>query len=260
MTSTATIRDITDVTGDPAYDADAGDIRKAKVDIINRDTNAVLCNDVAVGLVNSADTKVGTATCNWTANIGNNDAYNYTIGIRVESWYTRNSSYDDVVVNVSKPLASSFITGGGYLVNQMSAGQYAGTQNMRSNFGFNVKYNKSGTNLQGSINVIVRKGTNVYQVKGNVMSSLLAKTTTSPKTANFTGKASIQDITNPTAAYGIDGNATLQVTMSDYGEPGSSDKIGITVLNKAGGLWFATRWSGTATVEQLLGGGNLSVK
>ena len=38
----------------------------------------------------------------------------------------------------------------------------------------------------------------------------------------------------------IDGNATLQVTMTDNGEPGSSDTIGITVWNKQGGLWFSS--------------------
>ena len=48
--------------------------------------------------------------------------------------------------------------------------------------------------------------------------------------------------------------------MTDAGEPGSSDKIGITVWNKSGGLWFSSNWSGTNTVEQLLGGGNLVVR
>ena len=92
------------------------------------------------------------------------------------------------------------------------------------------------------------------------MTSLTSKLTSSPKTATFAGKANIQDITNPLQAQAIDGNATLQVTMSDYGTPGSSDKIGITVLNKSGGVWFASAWSGTKTLEQLLSGGNLTVR
>ncbi len=257
VTSTATIRDITAVY--PGLDADAGDIRKAKVDFIV--DNNVVCNDVGVGLVTASDMKVGTATCNWIANLGsNNDALNYTVGTRVEGWYTRDKAYDNVVVNVSKPIASAFITGGGYLVNQSSAGLYAGDAGERTNFGFNVKYNKAGTNLQGSINAIMRKGTGVYQVKGNAMNSLTSKVTGSPKTATFTGKANIQNITDPQNVQPIDGNATLQVTMSDYGEPGTGDKIGITVLNKSGGLWFASAWSGTQTLEQLLGGGNLQAR
>jgi hypothetical protein len=130
-----------------------------------------------------------------------------------------------------------------------------------------VKYNKSGTNLQGNINIIVRNNGRVYQIKGNSMTSLATQvctpsgcpTSTSPSTATFNGKASIQDITNPLAPISIDGNATLQVTMTDKGEPGSSDTIGITVWNKSGGLWFSSSWNGTTTIEQLLGGGNLSV-
>ena len=83
---------------------------------------------------------------------------------------------------------------------------------------------------------------------------------TTPSTATFNGKANIQDITNPLAAISIDGNATLQVQMSDKGEPGSSDSIAITVWNKAGGLWFSSNWNGTKTVEQTLDGGNLQVR
>src|SRR5207249_1955276 len=58
----ATIKDITAVTGDPAYDASAGDSRNAKVKFVNRDTGATLCDNLSVGLVSASDTKVGTAT------------------------------------------------------------------------------------------------------------------------------------------------------------------------------------------------------
>jgi len=163
---------------------------------------------------------------------------------------------------VSKPLASNFITGGGYLVLTSSAGHKAGDAASKNNFGFNVKYNRGGTNLQGKINIIVRRtesdGLHVYQVKGNVMTSLAVQP--GPGTATFNGKASIQDVTNPLAPIPVEGNATLQVTMDDNGEPGASDTIGVTVWNKSGGMWFASRWNGTRTVEQLLDGGNLVVR
>ena len=130
-----------------------------------------------------------------------------------------------------------------------------------------MKYNKGGTNLQGNMNTIVRNNGRVYQIKGNSMTSLsvmpsagcVQATSTSPCTATFNGKASIQDITDPLNPISIDGNATLQVTMTDKGEPGSSDSIGITVWNKSGGVWFSSNWNGTKTVEQLLGGGNTVV-
>jgi len=100
-------------------------------------------------------------------------------------------------------------------------------------------------------------------MKGNSMTSLAVDTSISAShpypTATFNGKASIQDITDPLKVCSIDGNATLQVTMTDTGEPGNSDTVAITVWNKNGGLWFSSNWNGTKTVEQTLGGGNLVV-
>src|SRR5262249_51920296 len=111
-------------------------------------------------------------------------------------------------------------------------------------------------------NVIVRRTEpdgllHVYQIKGNSMTSLSVNTATGK--ATFNGKASIQDITNPLSPVPVDGNATLQVTMTDRGEPGSTDSIAVTVWNKNGGLWFANHWDGTQTVERTLDGGNLVV-
>lgn len=96
------------------------------------------------------------------------------------------------------------------------------------------------------------------------MTSLATDLTTTPThpfaTATFNGKANIQDITNPVAPISVDGNATLQVQMTDKGEPGRDDTIAITVWNKSGGLLFSSNWSGTKTIEQLLGGGNLQMR
>jgi hypothetical protein len=183
----------------------------------------------------------------------------------VGNYYARNDSSENTVVTVTQP-GNDFITGGGYLVLANSAGLKAGDAGTKNNFGFNVKYNKSGKNLQGNINTIIRRMEadgilHSYQIKGNAMTSLSTKIDpqTGIGTAVFNGKASIQDITNPQMPVSVDGNATLQVSMTDRGEPGSNDSLGITVWNKSGGLWFASQWSGTATREQNLAGGNLVV-
>ncbi|TMD34949.1 MAG: hypothetical protein E6I95_04810, partial [Chloroflexi bacterium] len=282
VTLAATIKDITALgPTDSAYDAYPGDIRNATVTFVNRDAGgAVLCT-ASVGLVSLSDPTVGTATCTSTPLTASSTAGGtpYRIGIIVGGYYTRNSPmYDDMVINVYIP-QSNFITGGGYLINSSSAGQYPGAPGQRTNFGFNVKYNKSGTNLQGNINVIIRNNGRVYQIKGNSMTSLVINycpnsptpcsapvspctgtaSATCPIVATFNGKASIQDITDPLNPISIDGNATLQVTMTDYGSPGTSDTIGITVWNKSGGMWYASNWNGTKTMEQKLDGGALSV-
>jgi len=264
----ATIQDVTAVPSDPAYDPNPGDIRNATVkfvDVTTAGSPKDLCS-AAVGLVSLSDTKTGTATCNATLTASaTSGGTPYTIETVVNGYYTNGSS-DDTEVNVYIP-QSNFITGGGFLTLQSSAGLYPGQTGTKNNFGFNVKYNKSGTNLQGNINVIVRNNGRVYQIKGNSMTSLAVQvctgtgcpTAANPSIATFNGKASIQDITDPLNPISIDGNATLQVTMHDCGSPGTSDTIGITVWNKSGGMWFSSNWTGTKTAEQLLGGGDLAV-
>ena len=74
----------------------------------------------------------------------------------------------------------------------------------------------------------------------------------------FISKANIRDITDPTNVISLGGNLTLIVDVTDLGEPGTSDSIGFT-LWRQDTLWFSSRWTGTATEEQLLGGGNIQV-
>jgi hypothetical protein len=255
VTLSATVQDISAVTGDPATDATEGDIRNATARFQIVETGQTMTG-VPIGLVNTGDTKTGTATTNVTVNLGNSDAMALTVRVTVDGYYT--SPVEQTVVTVAKPLSSSFIAGGGYLVMTQSAGQYPGQPGSKNNVGFSVKYNKSGTNLQGNINTLVRNNGRLYQIKGNAITSLSTNPTIG--TATFNGKANIQDVTDPLKPVSIDGNATLQVTMTDKGQLDSADTIGITLWNKSGGLWFSSSWSGTKTLEQSLAAGNLVVR
>jgi hypothetical protein len=262
VTLAATVQDIS-VTTDASGDVAPGDIRNATVTFVDRDAgNAVLCTAI-VGLVDPADLQTGTATCTWSVNIGSANSLTKQVGIIVGGYYLRNSPSEDTVVTVSKPLTSQFITGGGYLLLADSAGQISGDDGSKANFGFNVKYNRSGKNLNGRVTILIRRLEadgilHTYQIKSNVLTSLSVQADVG--TAVFNGKANIQDITDPLAPISIDGNATLQVTMDDNGEPGSGDTLGITLWKKDGGLWFASKWDGTQTLQQLLDGGNLVVR
>lgn len=254
VTLSATIQDITAVTRDIAHDPYTGDIRNAEVKFIDRETNNVLCI-APVGLATLFDNKTGTATCDWVVDIGQADSQDFTIGIVVNDYYTRDASADNTIVTISKPL-NEFITGGGYLIMSNSSGLYPADASTKANFGFNVKYNKKGTNLKGRVNIIIRNGDRVSQIKSNAIDQLSVD---SPN-ATFNSKANIQDITDPLIPISIDGNAALQMTLTDNGEPGSSDSIAITLWNKNGGLWYSSNWDGTKTIEQNLDGGNLVVK
>jgi hypothetical protein len=264
VTLTATIQDITAVTGDPAYDAYAGDIRNAKVMFVDGTTFAPISGWLTPVLVNNADPKTGTVSFPWTAPLGPNN----TVGIVIDGYYKRSVTTDNFIVDVYQP-NGDFITGGGYLTLANSAGLKSGDAGSKTNYGFNVKYNKGGTNLQGNINIIIRRKEadniiHVYQVKGNSMTSLGVGAVSNPSLATpapatFNGKASITDITNPSSPVAIEGNATLQVDMTDRGDPGANDSVGITVWNKSGALWYSSNWNGIKTVKQLIGGGNLVV-
>jgi VCBS repeat-containing protein len=266
-TLSATVRDITAETADAATDSFEGDISYAKVTFVNRDaSNAPIagCVDIPVQLVSGADTRTGTVTCNWSANIGSADSDQFTIGIVVSNYYNRNASTDNAVVTVSKPLGTNFITGGGFTVlGANSAGQYAGGVGLKTNFGFNVKYNNSGKNLQGRVNVIVRAADGkVYQIKGNQMDTLTVNNKIpTARTAIYTGKANVTDITDPLNPISLGGGHSFQMKLTDKGEAGSTDTIGITLFaNGSGALLFSSYWDGTNTVEQILGGGNLQVR
>jgi hypothetical protein len=167
------------------------------VRFVDRDSGETLC-EANVGLVAESDFGTGTATCQWKAELGKNeDSASWTVGVVVEGWYGRDRREDDTVVTVSRPL-DDMITGGGFVMLEESAGLRAGDAGSRTNFGFNVKFNKSGQKLQGRINVILRRTeddgvVHVYQLKGNVMSSMA--TDEDAGVAIFNGKASIQDIT-----------------------------------------------------------------
>ncbi|MDH4185892.1 MAG: putative Ig domain-containing protein [Nitrospira sp.] len=252
----ATVQDITAML--PASDPAAGVVTQATVTFVNRDTNTVIAANLPVTLIDPADPKTGTASYNWTVDLGNLDSESYTIGVIVNGSYSRNSGLDNSVVTVSKPL-QNFVTGGGYLVNQRSTGLYAGESGEKTNLGFNVKFNKQLTNIQGKVNVIVRQNGHVYQIKTNSTDSLAVQSI-DPLTqqAVFTGKANLKDITDPLNPITIAGNLDLVATVTDRGEPGTTDSVAFT-LWKQNELWYASAWNGVQTVEQVLVGGNIQV-
>lgn len=262
----ATVQDAT--IFDP-NDPNAGDIRNARVSFVNRDitTGTVFypnCLNLTPTLVNPSDLKTGIVSCTVRFDIGSKDSDQYTVGLIVDNYYTRNSSIDDTVLTISKPLTTAFVTGGGYLVNQSSIGQYGGTAGAKTNFGLNVKNNKSAKNLQGNLNVIIRRLENgvwkTYQIKSNQTDSLFENlTSASTGTAQFTGKANLTDVTDPLNPVGRASGLTFQITLSDQGEPGNTDSISFSLWD-GGALVYSSNWNGAKTNEQILNGGNLRVK
>jgi hypothetical protein len=262
VTLSATVQDIS-ATDDAAGDTAAGDIREATVTFVDRDrpgSPAIPgCEDLPVGLVSAGDTTTGTATCTWALDVGSANSVSPTVGIVVGDHYARDASADDTIVTVYRPLESNFISGGGFLTLRTPAGLNAGDVDSKLNFGFSVGFNRAGKNLQGNVNIITRRTeadgvVHTYQIKANVLSSLAVR----GQSATLNGRASVIDISDPAAPVPVDGNATLQLDLRDQGNDG--DTLGVTLWDKRGGLWFASRWDGVRTLQQLLDGGDLRVR
>jgi hypothetical protein len=275
VTLRATIQDITALPGDPLYDAYPGDIRNARVDLKVNGVTPSGCAGLTPTLINPLDAKTGTVSCVTSLSSGTAST-EYTISVAVSNYYRDTNEVDIGVVEVAQP-NGTFITGGGYLVESATAGKY-GTPPSGShmNFGFNVKYNKSGTNPQGHANIIFRWNGHKYQIQSNSIKSFGTALQTSggagcagpPSStcwgvADFRANASLTDVTNPSSPVAVassGGPMTLQMSLTDKGEPGSADMIAVTLWDGDGTtLLFSSNWSAGATATQLLGGGNLVV-
>jgi len=275
----ATIQDITAVDptlSPPNPDNYAGDIRKANVTLKadNGSGTSVTCTPT-VGLINAADMKTGSASCLVSLPAGSQGSQEFKASIVVSNYYKDTAEGDLGVIEVANP-NGSYITGGGYMVESASSGTYAATNTSRTNLGFNVKYNKNGTNPQGHVNIIFRKTiggvVHVYQIKSNAMDTFgtsLKDSTTSAACAgppgstcyglaDFKSKANLTEVTNPTSPVSLGGNLSLQMTLTDKGEPGSTDTMAISLWNGTT-LLFSSYWTGTQTTQQLMNGGNLVV-
>lgn len=254
----ATVLDITLMTGNPLWDNYTGDIRNAMVTFYN---NSIAIASVPLQLIDPLNSGAATASYDWTVDIGNSNSESFEVKVVVSGWYTGETETD--IITVSKPLASEFITGGGYLITNNSAGQYAASAGSKTNFGFSVKYNKAGKKLQGQVNIIFRKDGRAYQIKANAFQSLTVDQ--DEGTAAFFSKANLQDVTDPSNPVSLDGNHNLELRLTDGDPVGNKksvepDTIGIALWTTGGQLLYSSNWNGITVVEQELFGGNVIVR
>ena len=253
----ASINDVIDALG---LD---GDIRNASVQFYDINTNVAISGWLTPGLVTPGDFTKGIVTHNWSAPVPTSGYNSISVGIRVGTQSPENNGYyigaGQTVINVYRVSLNEFITGGGHIIPVDSKGEYASDAGRKVNFGFNVKWNKSVRNLQGNLNLIFRKEGKVYQIKSTAMSSLsIISTNPCSQKATFLSKANLTDITNSALPISILGGITLQVTMTDNGEPGKTDMIGFTLMN-GNTLVYSSSWPVNKTAEMFLNGGNLVV-
>ena len=253
-------------------DDNAGDITKATIQFKDELSSNNIGSQVQVV---SADQNLGVASYALSDYQLNNSEMTTTGG---HAWLAYavpgNSSYycwpsqgtvDPVVVVLAMP-GGDFVTGGGKYIHTQSAGQYAATAGTWMNFGFNMKWNKSGKNLQGNINIIFRTGTKIYHVKSNAINSLAVSQVNSGNlTYNIgimTTKANLTDITDPMNPDNIGGNLNLKVVVWDATSVngGKADKITVELTDAAGTKMLYSSYAYGITGADVLSGGNINVR
>jgi len=179
----------------------------------------------------------------------------FTFQVIVDGYY---EGATETVITVYVP-TGDFITGGGHIIPTTSVGTYPSDSGTKTNFGFNVKFNKKGTNLQGKLNFIWRSGGKVYQAKSNATLSLgVDINDPNAQIATFSSKCNLVDITDPLNPNSLGGNMIMNVNMTDRGEPGVNDDIAFTLWD-GNKLLYSSNWNGTNTLKTLLNGGNILV-
>jgi hypothetical protein len=149
-----------------------------------------------------------------------------------------------------------------------TSGLYPGLNNegKRMNFSLVMKWNNSGKNLQGKVNVIYRGADgNNYQIKSNAINSLVAETIVEGELtfnkATISTKANLRQLL-PDGSISLGGNLSLVVTAWECTSvpSGEFDRISVQLAGNGGsGIWFSSNWSGGNTIAQTLNGGKIKV-
>jgi hypothetical protein len=154
-----------------------------------------------------------------------------------------------------------FTTGGGWFYWPGTEDPANGHLGDRTNFGYNMKYNKKQTNVKGSLLLIRHLADgSIYRIKSNALTGLaVGESSDAGGTfgwAAFTGKVTFK-------APGEDavGNHTFTVYVEDRGEPGSgADRFWLQVRDQSGDIVpdLSLDVSASANAETI-GGGNIVV-
>jgi hypothetical protein len=257
----ATIRDLF-----PAADGNRGNIKNAKITF--RRDHPVYGQILGTANITPAlmtDSTTGTVLTSFTYTLSSTEQQSGGANLQVyavaDNYYTGGTSDVATTITIARP-GGEFVTGGGYLRNTSCAGVIAGTKDLKTNLGFNMQFNKSGTNLKGQCNIIIRSNGKIYQVKSNAVNTLVVSASTASGTpAYFNTKANYRDITDPLNPISLGGNMDLTVKMNDVSTGGQGDQVSILIMDPTTSqVVFSSNWNGAQTILQNLGGGNVSVR
>jgi uncharacterized repeat protein (TIGR01451 family) len=171
----------------------------------------------------------------------------YAIGVDVNTNGYYHGYEEDVLVVYDPSLG--FTTGGGWFYwPGTEDGDYPGD---KTTFGYNIKYNKKATNVQGSA-IVVRHlaDDSRYRMKSNALSGLSIGNETDWGWASFAGKATYQ---RPYSD--AEGNHEFLIYVEDHGTPGvGNDRFWVRILKDGVPVEVALPLPGAANAQTLEGG------
>jgi len=160
--------------------------------------------------------------------------------------------------------SGAFMSGAGNILPALSSGQYSSDARQLTNFGFDVKFDDKGVVSHGHSTILIRKTIGGEQKLLEVSSSDITKVSVNidnaaALTGGFIGTATLSDITNPVGPVVLSSGLTLNLTYTDRGTGGTTDGIGITLLNGAT-MYYSSNWATSETSEMTIAGGDVMVR
>ena len=237
-------------------------------------TGKVLASGVKVSPVSNTDTRTGTANTIVTLSTGQYGAQQYLIEVSLGGSY-KNCQQTGPITNTSgtycsgapTPTATAYAAAHATVVVMIPPTQYsiqgagslsrltttpAGTYGDASaaSYSIGLKYNKSGTNPQGQVQLLIQRPDGLYLVKSNSITSLAFSNGTPAKDVTVYTKANISRLNPNGTVTALDGNVTLRIdahegcTTSPSCPSSAGDTIGFTVLSsKTSALYYSSNWT-----------------
>ncbi|WP_375417255.1 MBG domain-containing protein [uncultured Hymenobacter sp.] len=224
---------------------------------------AVKANSPTDATVGTARTGTGIKKVNLSAGEVSAGGKTFELITSAQGDYYSGATTERTLITVAVP-GQDYVNGGGSLVITQSGGTYAAPAASKMNFGFTMKWNKTGKNIQGQANIIFRKfeggAWRTYQIKGTSINTLGTSSSASGNQGDFNTKANLTYTTEAGEAVSIGGNLDLSVQAFESTVSGAPHKIGVTLRSSLGELLFSSNWTGSKTEMQALKGGKISVR
>jgi hypothetical protein len=174
------------------------------------------------------------------------------VGVSETGYYNGEGESPEVITIALS--GTDFVTGGGSIkLPSTTNGSYPGAVGSKTKFGMTMKWNKTGSNLQGGINVIYRAADGkIYQIKSNAINSMTTKAITGGNEATINTKAEFRRIDANGNILWYMGNMDLTIVAveSTTDNSGKSDQISFRLINPS----TRTGTSGTATAPSINAG------